>query len=408
MSDAPVGLYIHIPFCRAKCPYCDFNSYPHLQHLHQPYARAVCAELERFAQRHGHLHVDTIYLGGGTPTCLAPTLLTQILTTCQSEFEVEPRAEISVEANPGTVTLGNLAALRCAGVNRLSLGAQSLRDDELRLLGRIHSAAEARQAVHLARSASIVNINLDLIYGLPRQSLAAWSSTLEEALALAPDHLSLYALSLEDGTPLAMSIDNKELPEPDPDLAAQMYMTAEELLSKAGYEHYELSNWARPTAVGSRVGYSGSESAPPALCCHNLKYWRRDPYLGFGAGAHSFHRNWRYHNVPQPQEYVSRLEKGQDTVESQEWIGPDEAMAETMILGLRLTKGVRFDHFQQQHRHDMRQQYGAELDELHMLDLLAVDSVGVRLTPRGRLLANQAFVRFWPRPAQRLRANLVE
>jgi oxygen-independent coproporphyrinogen-3 oxidase len=398
MSNSPVGLYIHVPFCRAKCTYCDFNSYPHLEHLHESYSHALCTEMQFFAHQCGRLGVDTIYLGGGTPTCLPSRLLTQVLTVCRTAFAVAPDAEITVEANPGTLTSENAAALHSAGVNRLSLGAQSLQDDELRLLGRIHGPAEIHQAVRLARSAGIPTISLDLIYGLPQQTLMAWRSTLEGALALEPDHLSLYALSVEEGTPLARSIASKELPQPDPDLAAHMYVVAEQQLAKAGYEHYELSNWARPRrpTFDNRETQSLQGSQFLARCRHNLKYWQREPYLGFGAGAHSFYAGRRYHNVPTPQDYVTRLKNGQSTVESQEWIEPGAAMAETMILGLRLIEGVRFSAFQQQHRQDMRKRYDTELNELRTLGLLTLDAEGIRLTPRGRLLANQVFVRFWP------------
>jgi oxygen-independent coproporphyrinogen-3 oxidase len=341
--------------------------------------------------------VDTIYLGGGTPTCLPSPLLSQILMACREAFALAPDAEITVEANPGTVTAENASAMSRAGVNRLSLGAQSFHDGELRLLGRIHSAADIHEAVSLARSASIASISLDLIYGLPQQTLTAWQTTLEEALALVPDHLSLYALSVEEGTPLARSIASRKLPQPDPDLAADMYIVAEQRLAEASYEHYELSNWARRRPIpDKRETRSLQENGSLALCRHNLKYWQCKPYLGFGAGAHSFYAGRRYRNVPNPQDYVTRLENSQSIIESQEQIDPDEAMAETMILGLRLIEGVRFRHFQQTHRHDMRKQYATELGELQALGLLALDPAGVRLTPRGHLLANQVFVRFWP------------
>jgi oxygen-independent coproporphyrinogen-3 oxidase len=397
MSASPVGLYIHIPFCRAKCGYCDFNSYPHLEHLHEPYTHALCAEMRQFAHQHGRLAVDTIYLGGGTPTCLATRLLTEILANARNAFLVAADAEITVEANPGTVTSENASALHSAGVDRLSLGAQSFRDEELHLLGRIHDKAEIHKAILLARSAGIANISLDLIYGLPQQALIAWRSSLEAALALEPTHLSLYALSVEDATPLAQSIASKQLPRPDPDLAADMYILAEDLLARAAYEHYELSNWARAAlAADDAQMHRPLGNTAWAQCRHNLKYWRREPYLGFGAGAHSFHAGRRRHNVLSPEAYVTRLQNGQSVVECEQRIDHSEAMAETMILSLRLIEGVRFSDFQRQHRQDMHQQYGTELDELRELGLLTFDARAVRLTPRGRLLANQAFGRFWP------------
>ncbi len=401
MSGGPTGLYIHIPFCRAKCTYCDFNSFSHLERLHQPYVQALCAEIDRYARRRGSLDVDTIYLGGGTPTCLQPVLLAEILTVCRDRFQLRPDAEITIEANPGTVTADNATVLHAAGVSRLSLGAQSFLDDELRLLGRIHSATDTREAIHLARSAGFNNINLDLIYGLPHQTAANWRFTLECALDLQPEHLSLYALSIEEGTTLARSIQRRELSSPDPDLAAEMYTIAEQGLAQQGYEHYELSNWAqrRPRTRDRGTLPSASPDCTTARCRHNLKYWQREPYLGFGAGAHSFYDEWRYHNLLEPQAYIARLQQGQDPVASQEWIGPTEAMGEAMILGLRLMDGVSFSDFQRQHKQDIHQYYSSELDDLQSLGLLAADLRGVRLTPRGRLLANQVFGRFWPGPA---------
>ena len=399
MGDGWIGLYAHIPFCRAKCAYCDFDSYAHLEHLHAPYVQALCTEMRRFARQHGPLAADTIYFGGGTPTSLPSSLLVRILTTCRDAFAVPQDAEISVEANPGTVTSESLSALHDAGVNRLSLGAQSFDDQELRLLGRIHSARQVDEAFSMAHAAGIHNVNLDLIYGLPRQPLVRWLATLDRALALEPEHLSLYALSVEEGTPLAESIAIGHLPLPDPDLAADMYAAAEERLEEKGYAHYELSNWARqgPPPAHSREIGPLRESGFPALCRHNLKYWRREPYLGFGAGAHSHYAGRRYRNVRDPQHYVSCLESEQSTVEDEEWIDPDDAMAETMILGLRLIEGVRFSRCRQQHQCVMREQYATELSELQTLGLLTLDPNGVRLTPRGCLLANQVFVRFWPR-----------
>jgi oxygen-independent coproporphyrinogen-3 oxidase len=301
--------------------------------------------------------VDTIYIGGGTPTMLPPALLEQILMMCRDAFAVAPKAEISLEANPGTVTIDNLHRLRTAGVNRLSLGAQSFRAAELRLLQRIHSADQIGQAFQMARAAGFDNVNLDLIYGLPGQTLADWEFNLEQAFALKPEHLSLYALSVEEGTPLANRIASGLLPQPDPDLAAEMYSLAEERLASASYAHYELSNWA-----SLRVS---KDSVTEVLACrHNLKHWRVQPYLGFGAGAHSYYGGYRYSNVLRPEKYISRIERGSSPVEERHAIGPAESMAETMILGLRLTEGVRFADFRLRHGRNLCAEYATELSEL--------------------------------------------
>ena len=387
-APSPLGIYLHIPFCRAKCAYCDFASYADLTALQQPYLHALQAELRAWAAQHGRLPADTVFFGGGTPTIVPTHLLVELLQAVRQAFVLAPQAEISVEANPGTVSRDALLALRRAGVNRLSLGVQSLRDPELRLLGRIHGASEACAAVDLARDTGMDNLNLDLIYGLPGQTLAHWTASLDRALALAPEHLSLYALSVEAGTPLQERIACGQLSEPNPDLAADMYQATEARLAASGYVHYELSNWARPPSGGSE----------PAVCRHNLKYWQRAPYLGFGSSASSLWSACRWTNVRHPQAYIDRLQAGLPAHEPVEQLSPVEERAEAIILGLRLLDGIPFADFTSRYGVDLRQAYAAQLDELTALSLLESDATHVRLTPRGRLLANRAFAYFWPPP----------
>lgn len=376
----PIALYVHVPFCRAKCGYCDFNSYPlaEVGALRSPYVDALLRELAQA----GPAQVRTIYVGGGTPTVLPLSLLARLLGGVWAAFGVDDRAEVSLEANPGTVDHTLLAAVRALGVNRLSLGVQSLDAAELRLLGRIHTAKEAADALRAARSAGFDNVNLDLIYGLPGQALDTWQESLERALELAPEHLSLYALTLEEGTPLAAEVAAGRLPEPDPDLAADMYELAQERLAGAGYDHYELSNWAR---------------SPDFRCQHNLVYWRNDSYAGVGAGAHSWDGSRRWANVSRPAEYIARLQAGESPVDMQETIGTELEMGETMMLGLRLVEeGVAFDRFDRRFGRDLRRIYAAPLAELTALGLIELVPDRVRLSPRGRLLGNQAFMRFLP------------
>jgi oxygen-independent coproporphyrinogen-3 oxidase len=374
----PVGLYVHIPFCRCKCAYCDFNSYAGLDALFEEYAQAVLREIALYGRR----SVRTLYIGGGTPTALPLQNLGQILEAVFSDMRVAAGAEISIEANPGTVDVRALVALRERGVHRLSLGVQSFDEGELRLLGRIHSAAEAVTAFEAARSAGYDNVNLDLIYGLPTQSLASWQVTLAQALALKPEHLSLYALSVEEGTSLAADIERGLLPEPDPDLAARMYEHAEDALKAAGYFHYEISNWCR---------------AAHLQCQHNLGYWRNEPYLGIGAGAHSWSGGRRWANVAAPGEYVNRQLAGERAVGLDEVIELPLEMGETMMMGLRLVQeGVEFERFRDRFGLDLRQRFGDELVELQELGLLQEDRERIRLTRRGRLLGNQVFLRFLP------------
>lgn len=373
-----LSLYIHIPFCRAKCIYCDFNSYAGLDSIFESYTAALTREM-RLAAR---AQVRTIYVGGGTPTVLPLGRLAQILEAALQSFSVDADAEITIEANPGMLDPGNLAKLRSLGVNRLSLGVQSFDEQELAMLGRIHTTAEAHQAIQTARALGIDNVSLDLIYGLPGQSLASWRSTLKEALSQQPEHLSLYALTVEEGTPLEGMIAQGTLPGPDPDLAAEMYEYAQDALCAAGYYHYEISNWAR---------------APRLRCQHNVVYWRNEPYLGAGAGAHSWVGGRRWANVAAPGEYVDRLATGRCYLDSEETIDMKLEMAETMIMGLRLVdEGVEFARFQARFGVDLRQHYVDELAELRDLNLIATDSDRVKLTRRGRLLGNQVFLRFLP------------
>jgi oxygen-independent coproporphyrinogen-3 oxidase len=401
MQPSELALYIHIPFCRARCTYCDFNSYTGLAHLFAPYADALAAEARWLARRFPH-PVGTIYLGGGTPTVLPVNLLNQLLATCRDAFAIRQGAEISVEANPGTVSGASLSAMRRLGVNRLSLGAQSFNPQELATLGRTHSAEDVTLAIRQARDAGFDNLNLDLIFGLPTQNLTAWRATVERALALTPQHLSLYSLTVEEGTPLHDRIQRGDLPAPDPDLAADMMELAGELLNRAGFQQYEISNWSLP----------GFE------CAHNLVYWRNQPYLGLGAGAHSSSGDCRWWNVRSVQDYVkfitaALLSPGQPIWQTSEVSGPriwntpaveggevlDRAlqMGETMMLGLRLTReGVTDERFYQRFGIPLTEVYGDVIRELGNLELLTWEAGRLCLTPRGRLLGNQVFARFLP------------
>ncbi len=375
-----LGVYVHIPFCVAKCNYCTFNSYSGLHHLHRGYTDALIREIELWASNRPPVQASSVYLGGGTPSSLSVDLLGTIIGVCRDSLNPAPDAEISIEANPGTVSATSLSTVRAQGVNRLSLGAQSFDDSVLRLLGRIHTAADAKRAYHLARQAGWDNVNLDLIYGIPRQTLEGWKADLSEAIELHPEHLSLYCLTVEEGTPLAESISRGELPSPDPDLAADMYAYAEESLAGAGYEHYEISNWA----------LAGRE------CHHNVTYWRNLPYVGFGAGAHSFYGRCRYYNTLSPQEYVQCVMEGREPQAGNERIDETAEKSETMILGLRMCEGVSFPDFEDRFGVSAIRTYGEQIRVLIDLGLLDATASGIRLTAEGRLLGNEVFERFLP------------
>ena len=375
-----VALYVHIPFCQRKCAYCSFNSYSGLHHLFQAYVDALETEIAQSTRERERLQVSSLYLGGGTPTVLSAGLLAQVLKACTDHHTLSEVAEITIEANPGSASAALLRDLRALGVNRLSLGVQSFDEGMLAILGRVHTVKEAMETYGLARKAGFDSINLDLIYGLPTQNLTQWEADLATAVSLEPEHISLYCLSVEEDTPLAARISKGELPAPDPDLAAEMYETAEAELAGARYVHYEISNWA----------VKGRE------CRHNLVYWHNEPYLGFGAGAHSFDGAFRYYNVLSPQEYVRRIASGGEAVAGREEIDRATEMSETMILGLRLREGVSFSDFQERFSVELAGAFADQMKELRDLGLVEVDGSAVRLTGRGRLLGNEVFERFLP------------
>lgn len=375
-------MYIHIPFCAVRCHYCDFNTYAGLEKYFEPYADAVREEIRQAAEEYGHLPIQTIFIGGGTPTVLRPDQLGGILAACREHFAVAPDAEITSEANPGTVDQAHFTALRALGVNRLSMGVQSFDEAELKWLGRIHSAGEAEQAFDAARAAGFTNINLDFIFGLPGQAPGAWARTLERAVGLGPEHLSLYSLTVEAGTPLADSVRRGRVPAPDDDLAADLYLASQDLLAAHGYAQYEISNWAKDASH---------------QCRHNLVYWRDEAYLGFGAGAHSYARDRRWWNVRPVPQYIQRINAGKPAVSGQETVGRRLEMGETMMLGLRLVlEGVGESGFRARFGVSLDEAFGEELAALTARGLIERLPARVRLTAEGRLLGNRVFAEFLP------------
>ena len=387
----PVSLYMHIPFCQQKCAYCDFCSYAGLSSLYPAYVDALAREVALHAERWPDAHLRTVYIGGGTPTALPSALLASLIQSIRERFRLLPGAEITIEANPGTVDEAYLDTLRQAEVTRLSLGVQSFDDALLQAMGRIHNARQAVDTVSMARQAGLDSISLDLIYGWPGQSLGGWKETLAQACALEPAHLSLYALSVHQDTPLYQRIRAGDMPSPDDDLAADMYEWALDLLPGEGYTHYEISNWARSVASSERA----------AICQHNMTYWRDEPYLGLGAGAHGYLEDRRYWNVPHPQSYIHRLANGQWPVEGQERIDSDTEMAEFMILGLRLVRGVSRQRFRHRFHRQLQDVFGQPIREWVGHGLLHADEKGIRLTRRGYLLGNQVFEAFLPEENKR-------
>ena len=402
----PFALYLHIPFCAVRCHYCDFNTYAGLDGLFERYAAALSQEIRAAGAARGRPTARTIFIGGGTPTVLPSDLLAQILAACRDAFDIAPDAEITSEANPGTVDQARFSVLRAMGVNRLSMGVQSFDDEELRWLGRIHSAAEAETAFTAARAAGFTNINLDFIFGLPDQRPETWARTLRHAIELGPEHLSLYSLIVEHSTPLADQVRRGLISEPDDDLAADMYSAASESLAAAGYAQYEISNWAKDESVNQRISESTNlweapiRHSPFAIrysCQHNLVYWRREPYLGFGAGAHSFEPERRWWHVRPVPEYIRRVEAGVSPEAGSETIDRQTALGEAMMLALRLTEeGMPTARFAAQFGESLEGVFGHQIARLANQGLLERLPDRVRLTAEGRLLGNQVFAEFLP------------
>jgi oxygen-independent coproporphyrinogen-3 oxidase len=388
----PISLYLHIPFCTAKCGYCDFNSYAGHEHLMPSYTQTLLREAELWRRTTGGRPVATVFFGGGTPSLLPLEDVRLIMDGLRSVFDFAPDAEVTIESNPGSLDEPYLRELLALGINRLSIGVQSFHDDELRALDRIHNSEDAREAYRAARAAGFRNINLDLIFGLPEQPIERWQQSVEEALALGPEHLSLYALTVEEGTPLARDVARGRTPAPDPDAQADQFEWTQERLARAGYEHYEISNWSRP-------GYR---------CRHNLTYWECREYLGLGAGAHSYLNGVRFAVAALPSLYLSLVEQSwQEAQErgggaamrhivSGETITPELAMADTLILGLRLIDGVSLEAFRQRYGVDALAAFSVQLGEPLEWGLLETCNGRLRLTERGRFLGNEVFARLLP------------
>jgi oxygen-independent coproporphyrinogen-3 oxidase len=388
----PISLYLHIPFCTAKCGYCDFNSYAGHEHLMPSYTRTLLREAELWRNTTSGRPVATVFFGGGTPSLLPLEDVRLIMEGLRSVFDFAPDAEVTIESNPGSLDEPYLRELLALGINRLSIGVQSFHDDELRALDRIHSAEDAREAYRAARAAGFRNINLDLIFGLPEQPIERWQQSVEQALALGPEHLSLYALTVEEGTPLARDVARGRTPAPDPDAQADQFEWTQERLAHAGYEHYEISNWAR-------AGYR---------CRHNLTYWECREYLGLGAGAHSYLNGVRFAVAALPTQYLALVEQSwQEAQErggaasmrhvvSGETITPELAMADTLILGLRLSEGVSLEAFRQRYGVEALAAFETQLGEPLEWGLLETRAGLLRLTERGRLLGNEVFARLLP------------
>jgi oxygen-independent coproporphyrinogen III oxidase len=381
---SPSSLYLHIPFCRIKCTYCAFNTYVNLDNLIEPFVQAIIQEIKIVGRSKANQQLHTVYIGGGTPSLLTAEQLQRILVAIQGEFNLLPDSEISMESNPSDLTSEYMASVRAIGINRLSIGMQSANESELKLFERRHDLEAVIRAAEAARNGGFDNLNLDLIYGIPQQTLADWENSLKVMLQLQPEHVSLYALGLEDGTPLKTWVETGKFPAPDDDLAADMYDMATDMLGRVGLAQYEISNWAKP----------GLE------CRHNMQYWRNLPYPGVGPGAHGYADGVRYSTILSPQRYIKVMKEANSEYKYPRTPATDQAVevdrdseiAETLIMGLRLTReGIDRDTFRQRFGKDLLDVHPETVARYEKHGLLHVDDKVVRITTKGRLLSNMVF-----------------
>jgi oxygen-independent coproporphyrinogen III oxidase len=380
-----LGLYVHVPFCSAICNYCNFNRGLYDKDLKLRYVEALVTEIARAGRAGGTggaggagEAADTIFFGGGTPSLLEPDEIARIIAACDCAFDIASDREVTIEANPETVTEARLAAFRNAGVNRLSFGVQSFREDELRRLSRLHSAGRARAAVAEARAAGFDNVSLDLMMWLPGQQVSHWLESVDQALVLAPEHLSLYLLEVYPNAPLKEEMARARWSQAPDDDAAAMYLAAMERLEQAGYEQYEISNVARP----------GRRSR------HNLKYWIDGEWLGFGCGAHSTRDGVRWKNISSTPDYIDQVGRGGSTAVEIHRLTAEERLGDALFTGLRLVDGIDVNAIQNRYGVDVWRRYGADLEPFIEAGWLRRDGARLRLTRQGMLLAHEVMTVF--------------
>jgi oxygen-independent coproporphyrinogen III oxidase len=377
---SPAGIYIHIPFCRSRCSYCDFATGIHETELAERYVQALRHEILNWRDVESPALIDTIYFGGGTPSLLSGSQIEVILQAIDARFVVaESDVEVTMEMNPGTVTPALLDEFHRLGINRASFGAQTFDDRELARLGRSHTAQDTRQTFRYLRDAGFNSVSFDLIAGLPGQTLERWEQNLDEALALRPEHLSFYLLEVHEGTPLAEHIRRGLQPQPNDDLAALMYELMLDRAGLEGYEHYEISNLSLP-------GFKSK---------HNTKYWTGAPYYGFGCSAHSYDGSLRrWSNERDVARYVELIQSDASPVVERIELSRDQARAEALFLGLRMMQGVDLQQHHLQFGADVRESHEAELARFCEAGLIEYDGDLIKLTRSGTLLSNEVFAAF--------------
>ena len=373
-----VGLYIHIPFCRQKCLYCDFPSWAGKEGQMQGYVDALTKEIRKRGTEYTDQQVVSVFFGGGTPTTLTIPMLEQLMQAVFESWNIAEDAEITTEANPGMLDGEMAAALKKMGFNRLSMGVQAWQNRLLKELGRIHTIEVFRENFKAVREAGFTNINTDLMFALPNQTMEDWQETVKNIVAMNPEHISAYSLIIEEGTPFYDRYEKGELKPAEEELDREMYHWAVDYLAEHGYEQYEISNFAK----------KGRQSR------HNRIYWQAEEYLGMGLGSHSYMNGERFHNIYDLQEYIRADGDVSLLKEDIERITDEDARAEFMFLGLRLAEGVSFAGFEERFGQGMKNIYGSQIEELVKDGLLEEDGIGIRLTKRGVDISNYVFEKF--------------
>lgn len=377
-KDETIGIYVHIPFCMRKCNYCDFPSLPGMDDFFQDYADAVCREIESASGKFLNWIVDSVFFGGGTPSVLPAENISKIAGTLSKNFDISKNAEISIEVNPGTISEEKAVVYKELNFNRISIGLQSASNSILKFMGRVHTREMFEECVDLVKKCGFTNINADVIFGVPNQTMKDFQETIELVLHKGVTHVSCYSLKIEEGTPWHEMNEKGELPPVDEDLEREMYYWAINRLNEAGFKHYEISNFAKP----------GFQSM------HNIKYWTSKPYIGFGAAAHSYMNDARYSNIENPVEYIKRINEGKSTIGFSEHIGIDEKLSERFILGLRMIEGVDMGQLEQEFGREALNKYHDKIKMLIGKNLLSVENGVLKLTKAGLDFANQVWLEF--------------
>ncbi len=378
MKDGEIGIYIHIPFCMKKCLYCDFPSYAGVKWQMAPYLKALLKEMKAARDEIADYNIGSIYIGGGTPTFFKTPYISSIMETCTSLFNIDGAAEVTIEANPGTLNKERLKVLREMGINRLSIGVQAWQTGLLRTLGRIHDSNQVISDIDWAREVGFENISVDLMFGLPNQTFDQWAETLDNVCNLDVEHVSAYSLKVEEGTPLYTMVANGTLELVDEDTERNMYHHGISFLKSKGYIQYEISNFAKE-------GYRSR---------HNLRYWKNGEYIGFGCGAHSYLRGMRRYNYPQIEKYIDTIEKRGHAIADSEYVGKDIERFETVMMGLRLMEGVNKREFLERFGNSLDFYYGDVILKLKTDGLLREDDTSICLTMRGMDIQNTVLLAF--------------